>query len=429
MERPFLGFGVNWNPYWDKPSSLPAKALHLSDDEWQTIVTRLDFMNMKVMRVMMLPEWVNPTAEAGANDYDTPMMRALYRVLDYTKLNGITVLFGFWDGRKPFEGVADSPLYIQTMTEVVHHLVNHRGYSNIKYFILANEPQHRLETYAQYRQVVENLAAAFQQSGLTGQVKIMGPDVGGDGQTWLGSSSADLQRHIGSYDWHYYPSAEAGIKDGSPENLLLGHAATILTNDAEAATKPLVLAEMGWFHGVTQADNQPNIASPQYALEVMDLGLQAARAGWSSVAWYLDDQTNDKLWGMWDIKTSPTLRPWFYTWSLLTKYFQPDMTLYRPASAAGVRILVGRQSVDGANRWSIAIVNRHAVAQDITITIPAGAAVTLRQFTFKDGCPAKDKNGFPLPTGTVTGNLAAGITLSAPAESGMVLTDLKDTSR
>jgi len=425
VNRPFIGFGVNWNPYWDKPSTMPATALSLTNAEWQTVFSRLNFLNLNVMRVMILPEWVNPTATSGGNNYNTSMMNALYDVLDYAYERNITVMFGFWDARAPFDGNEGSALYIQTLTQTVNHLVNTLGYTNIKYCILANEPQHRFANYTQYRTATQDLATSFSNAGIFNQVKIMGPDVGGDGQSWLGSSATDLKNQIGSYDWHYYPSAQYGIKDGSPGPLLAGHTSTITSNDPGATSKPLVLSEMGWFWGVTAADDQPNIGTVQYAVEAMDLGIQSARTGWSPVAWYLDDQTNDKLWGMWDIKDSPSLRPWFYTWSLMTRHFRASMALYKPTNPTDMRVLVGRQVLGGANRWSIAVVNRKAAAENVTVTIPGEGSTTLRHFVFTSSNNAKDGSGFPLPVGTVTGNLGSGgITVSVPANGAVVLSNI-----
>jgi len=426
VNRPFVGFGINWHPYWDKPSTQPAAALSLTNDEWQTVYSRLNYLNFPVMRVMILPEWVNPTATSGGNNYNTAMMNALYKVLDYAKAHNITVAFGFWDARAPFNDDEGSAVYIQTATQCVDHLVNARDYTNINYFILANEPQHRFANYTQYRTALQNLFTSFSNAGLLSQMDLMGPDVGNDGTSWLGSSAADLDLQIGSYEWHYYPTAQTGISDGSPGPFLLGLMNTITTNDPTATIKPLVLTEMGSFYGVVN-DQQQNIGTVSYAMDSPDLGMQAARNGWSSVAWYLDDQTNDKLWGMWDIKNAPALRPWFYTWSLLSRNFPEGMTLYRPAQPSNMRVLVGKRVISGSNRWSIALLNRNTTAQSTTVTIPGESSATLRQYTFVSSNNVKDGNGFPLPTGTVSGNLGTGVTVSVPASSMVVLTNLPTT--
>jgi hypothetical protein len=142
------------------------------------------------------------------------------------------------------------------------------------------------------------LNTQLQRSSLAGKVSIMGPDVGNDGTSWLTSAATDLSTVLGSYEWHDYPPGQNDIKSTSAGSQLKTLQQNIGTADPGSTAKPLVLGEMGWFFGVTSADDQPNITTFQYGLEVGDLGIQAARNGWSSIAWYLDDQTNDRLWGM-----------------------------------------------------------------------------------------------------------------------------------
>jgi hypothetical protein len=434
VPRPTLGFGMNWPPYWDKPANYdpatnPRDPLILSDAEWLTVLNRVNYLDNSTLRVMVLPGWINPTATAGGNVYgDTGMVHAMYRNLDYAKTRNITTAVGYWDARQPFDGNEGSATYIQSLGDLVDYLVNTRNYTNIKYVILTNEPQHRFASYSEYRSAVLALNTQLQRPSLAGKVSIMGPDVGNDGTSWLTSAATDLSTVLGSYEWHDYPPGQNDIKSTFAGSQLKTLQQNIGTADPGSTAKPLVLGEMGWFFGVTSADDQPNITTFQYGLEVGDLGIQAARNGWSSIAWYLDDQTNDRLWGMWDIKNAPAIRPWFYSWSMLTRGFRPGMTLYNPTDPTDLRILAGKIVVSGVNRWSIALVNRRATDAVVNVTIGGEGGVTLSRFVDNLNTRPTDANGFPVPVDQVSGNLGGGVQLAVPAGSVIVATNIPQST-
>lgn len=431
--RPNVGFGINWTPYWDKPNPYnpainPRDRLVLSDAEWLTVLNRLNYLSNSTMRVMVLPGWINPTATANGNVYtDTGMMHAFYRNLDYAKSRNVVTAVGYWDARQPFNGNEGHANYIKSLADMVDHLINTKNYTNIKYVILANEPQNRFNNYAEYRAAVQALNTQLQRPSLVGKVTIMGPDTGHNGTSWLTASATDLSSIIGSYEWHDYPgrfNIIDEIKDTSAGSQLKTLMQNITTADPSAVNKPLVLGEMGWFYGVTAADDQPNIGTYRYGVEVADLGIQAARNGWSSMAWYLDDQGNDKLWGMWDIKDAPALRPWFYSWSLMTRYFVPGMTLYNPVNPTDLRILAGKQVTGNGNRWSIALVNRRTTEATVNLRIGGEGAVTLSRFVYAPTNNAKDANGFPIALNRISGNLGSGIEITVPANAVVVVTNI-----
>ena len=432
VNRPFTGFGINWNPYWDKPSTLPAHTLALTTAQWQTVYNRLNYSSYDMMRTMILPEWVNPTGTAGGNNYNTEMMNALYKVLDYQKAHNIEVAFGFWDARAPFNDDEGSSVYINTLVSTIDYLVNTKGYTNIKYVILANEPQHRFPggvaaAYTPYKTAINTLYSGLSSAGLLSQVKVMAPDVGNDGTAWLGQIASDIPSKVASYEWHDYPPGQNDIKNASAGTQLQTLKNTITTNDPSSTSKPLILTEMGWFYGVSN-DVQSNITTYQYGVEVSDLALSGARNGWSSLAWYADDQSNDKYWGQWDITNAPALRPWFYPWTLLSRFFPKDTAVYNPANPTDIRVLAGKKVVSGQNKWSIAIINRRTTPSYVKVQIPGEGGHTLIHYQYQPASNPKDGNGFPLPSTFTSENLATGVTVLVPANSMYLVTDMPTTT-
>ncbi|WP_126552442.1 hypothetical protein [Dictyobacter kobayashii] len=101
--------------------------------------------------------------------------------------------------------------------------------------------------------------------------------------------------------------------------------------------------------------------------------MQLARAGVSGgSAWDLDDAMHNKVWGMWNILKDTPPRPWFYSWSLLCKYFPSNATIYRPANPSNMRVLAahlpGTDGQDSAH-WSVLLVNRNDRATNIALSL------------------------------------------------------------
>jgi hypothetical protein len=131
---------------------------------------------------------------------------------------------------------------------------------------------------------------------------------------------------------------------------------------------------------------------------------------------------------MWDIKDEPGLRPWFYSWSLLTRAFRPGMTLYNPTDPTDLRVLAGKTAVSGSNKWSIALVNRRSTDAVVNLAVPGEGAVTMSRFVYSAASQPKDANGFPVAEGQLSGNLGSGLQVTVPPNAMTVLTNLPQST-
>jgi hypothetical protein len=94
----------------------------------------------------------------------------------------------------------------------------------------------------------------------------------------------------------------------------------------------------------------------------LDYGIQVARSGESgALAWSLDGYDYGKDPGMWNIAGNNggiKLRPWYYSWSLLCRYFPAGGTIYpinfNSNLARGVAI---EKKVLDQSHWTFAFVN------------------------------------------------------------------------
>ena len=150
-------------------------------------------------------------------------------------------------------------------------------------------------------------------------------------------------------------------------------------------------------------------------------------------AWMLDDESYPdaldtdppKFFGMWSNRTSGSaLKPWFYTWSLLSRLVRPGSALYLATQPPNIRVLAARHPSSAA--WTFVLVNREpTLAKDVTVKVPGPGAVTYDRYLFNgiDGSGPRDASGLPLPVASgQAGNLDSGIGLTIPANSVAYIT-------
>ena len=247
----------------------------------------------------------------------------------------------------------------------------------------------------------------------------MGPDICcTDG--WWEPSLADLNEQITAWDRHHYPDPE-DVYDGATEGFVRSVWEQVRSSDPDWTTKPFILGEAGF-----QTSDK---STPGYAIDIADYAIQATRAGTSMMsAWMLDDESYPggldtdppEFYGMWSTRASGSaLKPWFYTWSLLSRLVRPGSTLYLATQPTHIRALAAHHPSTGT--WTFVLVNRESTrAQNVTVKVPGHSEVTYSQYLFNgiDGSGPRDANGFPLPVASGrSGDLGIGITLAIPANS------------
>src|SRR5579862_3287278 len=276
--------------------------------------------------------------------------------------------------------------------------------------------------YANYKNIIEpNLVAALAAKNLLNVVSLIGPETTMQNDAWLSSAAADLSGTLEGYIRHAFPTGATDISSGGIEVAMDTLVPTILAHDP---TGIVLQGEMGsGYYGPG-----PQVAGYQYGVEMTDFAVQLARAKMSAfIAYLLDDDMTGTMWGMWKL-TDPLggapLRPWFFPWSLLCKSIAEGSTLYAPAqpSTNDLRVLAA-ESPQGA--WTFVLVNRAGGARTLRLSVPFAppATQTLQQYIYAEAVPrVVDGNGFPLPAGTITANLARGFSVPMAGNSVLILT-------
>lgn len=190
-------------------------------------------------------------------------------------------------------------------------------------------------------------------------------------------------------------------------------------------------------------DSQPNIASYQYGVWMGDMMIQAINAGLSGAsAWDFDDAMHNgggygalnlKRWGFFNSLAGQdgypasdiNLRPWYFSWSTLSRAFPPgSQPLVLPSTGvAGLRVAAARIP-DGSRYYlSIAVVNDSSAAHSIVIKVPSvTGSVTFGRYDYVPGVQKVDEYGLPLTSSVFSAKLSAGVSLSLPGNALVVLT-------
>jgi len=149
-----------------------------------------------------------------------------------------------------------------------------------------------------------------------------------------------------------------------------------------------------------------------------DYVAQVARAGWMGAsAWDLDDAMHIvngrvhppipddltlKIWGFWNTQgramghaEDEAIRPWFYTWSLMSRLFPKGSRILAVTESgfpAGLRSLAAR----GEKDISVMLVNEADESRTVTVRIPGGFGKTQVRYDYFDGDRPANREGFPV---------------------------------
>lgn len=469
LEKNFIGVGVQWSsyPWWD-----------ISEDDWNKLFSRLEFMKMPFARVMIDAFWYCKGFDSNGQPiylWNTSYMQKLYKLMDWCQANDVVVMFGEW-GRP--EGVdlslqSEDPRWSRIVADCMEHMLYKKGYTCIKYYNLINEPHGPWMniTWDQWKTAIDNLYKEFDKRGLLKKLMIAAPD---GSRMWTTKVLLDeqLNKQTGIYDEHWYLKNDEILK-GNVERYTREQIRQI---KKYAPGKQFFLGEVGILDGKNKNDQQVNVYKFWYGVSMADAAIQMIRGGMAGFkAWNLDDamhyngdggesmnSLSDKLpdnayemrkiWGFWNIigaehgdPDDENMRPLFYPWSLLSRNFPPgcqtlevDPTGHYRLNVAAARIPAGF----GKYHFSFAVANNADRKKTVKILVPKAAGkVTLSQYDYFDQNKDEkvdawpeviDKNGkdiFPSVTRTLRNvDLASGFIVTLPSKGAVILTTIEEGS-
>lgn len=430
----YIGNGVEWDPY-DEVSLWGSE---VSDEDWNTLYHRLDFMQPQYVRCMINSPFRYYDAKTGKYE-KTRNIESLKRLLRYCTDKGITVIYGEYN--PPSWDMKQDQKWVDMSVDYLNYLVNDLGFTCIKYFVIFNEPDGDWASTNGNYQEWKGMLMRFHQKmaeypGLLNKVSLAGPDVVAnyknpasdyDADGWVRQAAEDADQLIGLYDIHSYPG-QFEVRTGKYGQKLSDFRKLI------PADKKIVLGESGYKY--QQAEDSLLLAEYKrrvekhpytkgsdcnmlcydyfYGLDMPLLAMEAMNNGFSGLAlWMLDDamhsngdsgKTEDiKIWGLWNILGSEVFnkpeeedtRPLFYTWSLMCKYFPCGTDILRTSSTEeqGIFSVAGRYK----GKMTLAFANVGNANRTIELSLP-DRIEGCRKFIYEENCLRKDDEGFPIPT-------------------------------
>lgn len=448
----YIGNGVQWDPY---QLDYGERQLKISQEDWQKLYSRLDFMKPQFIRVMI------NTTSVIENDVlnETKNYENIAPILEYCQSRNVKVVLGDWGDRmvnSKTNTISENNLKLAA--RYLDFLVNQKGFNCIRYYNMINEPNGFWaatdENYDLWKNAARYFWSELKIINLDKKVSLLGPDIAiwkTDKVDWITNSVRDLDDAIGVYDIHTYPS-KITVNSGEYTSILKAY------KDAVPHNKPIVMGEIG-FKFVEKQDEalmNENIARAKakpyasvedsqmfvydyvYGSDMADVLIQTVNSGYSgSVAWMLDDamhrkeQKNKlKVWGFWNIlgdeyfgAKEEEVRPWFYAWSLLTKYMPSGCQVHQVSITGNVNIKAVSISKEGKNMMAIVNVSH----KELKIKLSSTAMPVLqnvKKFVYAKNQLKLEGDHDLLPNKTkITLDLTKNSVQTIPAEGLLVLTN------
>ncbi len=404
----YLGNGAEWDPYceaelWGAP---------MTEEMWIKIFERTDFMRMSIVRCMINSPLRYYNKETGRYDKERNS-ESLKRMLAYCQSNNITVMFGEFNPPRPELKLDEK--WVKMAVNYLDYLVNECGFTCIKYYIPTNEPDGNWSVYdgnfEDYVKLIVMFREEMSKYPALARIKFAAPDAVLDyknpkydlttsGRVAEFAGRADSL--AGIYEIHAYPGFHQ-VRSGIFKDMLK----EVLSNVPDG--KRLILGEAGYktwrpedslrdrihkerlnktslVKNKEGADCSMSVYEYEYGLDIALLGMEVMNNGGAGVCpWMLDDvhsagdrgdKNNVKIWGMWNIfggkvwglPEEENIRPWYYAWSLMCRYFPAGSDILSVTLPA----VDGLHSVAAVSdgKLTVAVLNISAKKQQVMLSLP-----------------------------------------------------------
>jgi hypothetical protein len=348
-------------------------------------------------------------------------------------------------------------------------MLDSRKYTCLRYYNLINEPHGSWSniTWDEWYAAITNLQHEFRRRGLLDRITIAAPD-GDPDFTKRCLEVPELRELTAIYDEHWYVWNEQ-IVTGRLGPFTREHLKLIREKDPG---KQYILGEIGILDGKNQNDQQLNVYNFWYGVSMADAAIQMISGGMSGfIAWDLDDSMHfwrdggesmnalsdtlppnaydvRKIWGFWSIlgaehgqPEDEHMRPWYYTWALLTRAFPPGCETLSVGETGRdrVRVAAARIADEGKYHLSFAVVNNSDKPEAVRVVVPqASELTTLGLYEYFDAdndnrvdawpqvVDAQGRDIFPSVTETLRDvDLASGLLVKLPSKGVVILTTLE----
>jgi len=445
----YIGNGAQWDPY---QLDYGKGKLEISEADWKKLYDRLDFMRPQFIRIM-----INTSSFLDKDNFVPEKgMETLSKMLDYCQSRNVTVMFGDWGWS--VINAKEAKINDKNMkhaAELVDYLINRKGYTCIKYYNLINEPNGYWaatnKSYPLWASSIKQFHKNLDNLRLNDKIGIVGPDIaiwGKDEAWWIDSCAVQLGDMIQLYDIHTYPSKItvnsgeytdiiSAYKKGVPEGkkIVMGEIGFKFVEKADSLYNNENIRRAKAKEHASLEDSQMFVYDYMYGTDMADALFQTINSGYSgSVIWMLDDAMHSneapdklKIWGFWNIfgeeqfgAEEENVRPWYYAWSLLTKYIPAGSKVYKTNLSGDQSIKAIVTEKDGKSM--VAVVNVSKEEKQVKIqSLNMPELNGCKKFIYSDGTLKKEGDYMLLPNEeNISMDFIKGEQFSMPAESLVV---------
>lgn len=448
----YIGNGAQWDPY---QLDYGKGKLTISEADWEKLYDRLDFMRPQFIRIM-----INTSSFVDQGKLVPERgMEVLSKMLDYCQSRNVTVMFGDWGWSviRAREAEIDSQS-LRHAAALVDYLVHNKGYSCIRYYNLVNEPNGYWaatnKSFPLWASSVRQFYQYMKEFDLIGEVGIVGPDIAiwDKAETgWMDSCAVQLNEQMELYDIHTYPSKVtvnsgeyadiiAAYKEKIPEGkkIVMGEIGFKFVEKADSLYQKENIRRARSKVNASLEDSQMFVYDYMYGTDMADALIQTVNTGFSgSIAWMLDDAMHSneapdklKIWGFWNIfgeecfgAEEENVRPWYYAWSLLTRYMPAGAVVYRTDTTGEPFVKAAVSGKDG--KYMIVLVNVSDSPKTVKLKSDVLSSLSgCKKFIYSDGTLKQKGDCLLLPNDeNLILHLEKGETVTMPAESLIVYTN------
>jgi len=443
-----FGIGAELDPHFFSQNvglsgSTNGKAWECKEEDWQLFEQRIADMNLKRIRMMLLTSWfiINETnTEEGIYNWDSNEMQSMYRVLDTAKKYGIKVNVTMWGIDNGSSGFMRMPndshwatipdvkyekMFVDCFADCIKHLIEVKGYNNIKEVTLFNEPNtaYGFPAYSkgndEYCDLCIKMDESFNEKGVRDDVLFNLSDDARD-YTWMARTLMNLDGIIDVVNSHTYDFGDSfDATTGLPNydmsnNDICYNNATYNLESWRTYFKdydiPHIWGEFGTRNGIGSHTTLDKF-SPSRGLDIPRISLNFFNMGSVGMSyWVLFSQYYSRgdfnsnyimdmgLWGFAD--EGYNCRPVYYSYSMITRFIEEGDVIFPLKSEDENIVAVAFRKGD---KWSYAVVNNGKTAKKVAFVNMDEYPQSLNRYVYDEANVPTDNQVIP-SNGTVSAN-------------------------
>lgn len=425
-----FGIGAELDPHFFSQNvgltgrTSEGEAWECKEKDWTLFEQRMQDMNLKRIRMMLLPSWYvinEDNTREGIYKWDTSEMNSVYRILDTAKNLGMKVNVTMWGidtGTAGFMRIPDDPqwvttpkeeyeqLFVDCFADCIKYLIEEKGYTNITEVTLYNEPNslYGFPGYAkgsdEYCDLCIKMHDSFEAKGVRDKVLFTLSDDARD-YTWMARALMNLQGVMDVASSHTYDFGDSYNQETGESNRDMSNS-DICYNNANYNLEswrmwladydiPHIWGEFGTRNGVGSHQTMDKY-SPSRGLDIPRISLNFFNMGSVGMSyWVLFSQYYNRseynqgkimdmgLWGFAD--EGYNCRPVYYSYSMITRFIEEGDTIFKiNSSDENIVAVAFRQG----EKWSYAIVNNSDVDKSVAFVNYDAYPASLNRYVYDE---------------------------------------------